>query len=156
MPADVRGGRTGRRGGPEAGVSGRIRLLTVGDVPDLTELVRVNRQFLAPWSPLAEDASFTEEGQRAMVEDILDQHRRGMAFPMVIVDEPGPGPASGPGPGPGPASRRVVGRITLNGTMRHNVRSQRVLERNGFTRIGVAREYLKIAGSGRTTYCFSW
>jgi ribosomal-protein-alanine N-acetyltransferase len=32
------------------------------------------------------------------------------------------------------------------GTLLHNAASQRVLERNGFTRIGVAPAYLKIAG----------
>jgi ribosomal-protein-alanine N-acetyltransferase len=32
------------------------------------------------------------------------------------------------------------------GTLLHNVASQRVLERNGFTRIGVAPTYLNIAG----------
>ncbi|MCD9152953.1 GNAT family N-acetyltransferase [Aeromicrobium duanguangcaii] len=33
------------------------------------------------------------------------------------------------------------------GTLAHNVRSQRVLEKNGFVRFGVAPAYLKIAGS---------
>jgi ribosomal-protein-alanine N-acetyltransferase len=32
------------------------------------------------------------------------------------------------------------------GTLTHNVRSQRVLERNGFERFGLAPNYLKIAG----------
>jgi ribosomal-protein-alanine N-acetyltransferase len=32
------------------------------------------------------------------------------------------------------------------GTLMHNVASQRVLERNGFARFGVAPQYLKIAG----------
>jgi ribosomal-protein-alanine N-acetyltransferase len=32
------------------------------------------------------------------------------------------------------------------GTVPHNVRSQRVLERNGFTRFGLAPQYLSIAG----------
>lgn len=32
------------------------------------------------------------------------------------------------------------------GTLLHNVRSQRVLEHNGFVRFGVAPEYLNIAG----------
>ena len=32
------------------------------------------------------------------------------------------------------------------GTLLHNVRSQRVLERNGFVRYGVAANYIKIAG----------
>jgi [ribosomal protein S5]-alanine N-acetyltransferase len=33
-----------------------------------------------------------------------------------------------------------------SGTMLHNVASQKVLERNGFIRFGVAGKYLKIAG----------
>jgi ribosomal-protein-alanine N-acetyltransferase len=33
------------------------------------------------------------------------------------------------------------------GTLVHNVRSQRVLERNGFVRFGLAPEYLEIAGT---------
>ncbi|MGV8977203.1 MAG: GNAT family N-acetyltransferase [Cellulomonas sp.] len=33
------------------------------------------------------------------------------------------------------------------GTLRHNVRSQRVLERNGFVRFGLAPAYLNIAGT---------
>ena len=32
------------------------------------------------------------------------------------------------------------------GTLKHNVRSQRVLERNGFERFGMAPKYLRIAG----------
>ena len=32
------------------------------------------------------------------------------------------------------------------GTLRENIRSQRVLERNGFVRFGLAPEYLRIAG----------
>ncbi len=32
------------------------------------------------------------------------------------------------------------------GTLVHNTGSQKVLERNGFERIGLARAYLKIAG----------
>ena len=32
------------------------------------------------------------------------------------------------------------------GTLKHNIRSQRVLERNGFERFGLAPRYLKIAG----------
>jgi ribosomal-protein-alanine N-acetyltransferase len=32
------------------------------------------------------------------------------------------------------------------GTLRHNIRSQKVLERNGFQRFGLAPRYLKIAG----------
>ena len=41
------------------------------------------------------------------------------------------------------------------GTLLRNTGSQRVLERNGFVRIGVAPRYLMIAGRGRITSCSS-
>ena len=44
----------------------------------------------------------------------------------------------------------AFGRLGLHrieaGTLPHNVASQRVLQRNGFERIGLARNYLRIAG----------
>jgi [ribosomal protein S5]-alanine N-acetyltransferase len=154
------------------------RLITVDDAPALTELIRANRAFLAPWEPLRGEDYFTEAGQRADIERALERHDHGNALPCVIVDHTG----------------AVVGRITLNGIVRgafqscsvgywlsaaaggrglataalcetiavafgelglhriqaetlpHNVASQRVLERNGFVRIGMAPTYLKIAG----------
>jgi len=154
------------------------RLVTLDDVPALAELVRVNRDFLAPWEPIRGDDFFTVDGQRAAIEAALDRHGEGSIEPHVIVDGAG----------------RVVGRITLNeivrgpfqschlgywvsaadngrglataavrhmirvafdelrlhrieaGTLLHNVGSQRVLERNGFVRFGVAPAYLNIAG----------
>jgi ribosomal-protein-alanine N-acetyltransferase len=39
-------------------------------------------------------------------------------------------------------------------TLLHNVRSQRVLERNGFTRIGMAPGYLRIAGRWQDHYLY--
>ena len=46
--------------------------------------------------------------------------------------------------------RAAFGELGLHrveaGTLGHNVRSQRVLERNGFTRFGLAPAYLRIAG----------
>jgi ribosomal-protein-alanine N-acetyltransferase len=154
------------------------RLVTLDDVPVLAELLRVNRDFLAPWDPVREDVYFTPGGQLAVVRALLEQHAQGVALPHVIVNSSG----------------RVVGRVTVNnivlgafrsaqlgywvgaedngrghataavgeimdivfgelrlhrleaGTLRHNVRSRRVLERNGFSRIGVAEKYLHIAG----------
>ncbi|MGI5213963.1 GNAT family N-acetyltransferase [Plantactinospora sp. CA-290183] len=154
-----------------------IRLVRLDDVPALTELLRANREFLAPWEPLRGDDYFTVEGQEAVIRTVLSQHEQGFTLPYVILD-----------------SGRLVGRITLNeivrgpfqscrlgylvgsadngrgvataavramagvafaelglhrieaGTLRHNLASQRVLERNGFTRFGVAPKYLKIAG----------
>ena len=154
------------------------RPVTLDDVPALAELLRVNRDFLAPWEPIRDDDYFTVDGQRTVIQAALERHQEGSILPHVIVDD----------------SCRVVGRITLNeivrgpfqscslgywvnasdngrgvatvavrdiirvafeelglhriqaGTLLHNVRSQRVLEHNGFLQFGVAPEYLKIAG----------
>lgn len=154
------------------------RLVTLDDVPVLAELLRVNRDFLAPWVPVRGDDYFTVVGQHDVVRTALERHREGSTLPHVILDDAG----------------RVVGNITLNGIVRgsfqscssgcwvsaadngrglattavhdvtrvafeelelhriqaetllHNVRSQRVLERNRFVRFGVAPAYLNIAG----------
>jgi [ribosomal protein S5]-alanine N-acetyltransferase len=154
------------------------RLVTLGDVPVLAELVCRNRGFLAPWDPVHSEEYFTVDGQRAVVRDLLARYEQGSVLPHVILAGTG----------------RVVGRITLNSIVRgahqscsmgywvsaadngrgyataavrnviqvaftelglhrieaatllHNTRSQRVLERNGFARIGMAPAYLNIAG----------
>lgn len=154
------------------------RLVTLDDIPVLAELLRVNRDFLAPWEPIRGDEYFTADGQRIVIRNALARNEQGSALPHVILDDSG----------------RVVGRITLNDIVRgpfqscsmgywvgaadngrglataavrdiigvafeelglhriqaetllHNVRSQRVLERNGFARFGVAPAYLNIAG----------
>jgi ribosomal-protein-alanine N-acetyltransferase len=155
------------------------RLVTLDDVPVLAELLRVNRDFLAPWDPIRGDDYFTVDGQLAVIRTAAEGHAQGSTLPHVILDDTG----------------RVVGRITLNGIVRgpfqscslgywvgaadngrglataavrdivqvafdnlglhrveaatllHNVRSQRVLERNGFVHFGVAPAYLNIAGA---------
>ncbi len=154
------------------------RLITPADAPVLAQLLRLNRDFLAPWEPLRGDDYFTEDRQRIAIQDALREQQEGRNLPLVIVDGAG----------------GVVGRITLNNIVRgafqscsvgywvseaaggrgvataalkqiisvafgelglhrlqaetllHNVASQKVLERNGFVRIGMAPTYLKIAG----------
>lgn len=154
------------------------RLITLDDVPELAELARANREFMAPWEPIRPDDYFTVDGQHTVVQAALGAYDLGTALPRVILDDSG----------------RLVGRITLNGIVRgpflscsvgywvgaadngrglatsavqdikrvafdelglhriqaeillHNVASQRVLERNGFVRFGLAPTYLKIAG----------
>lgn len=144
----------------------------------MAELLRANREFLAPWEPIRGEDYFTVVGQRAVIQDALERHGQGSTLPHVILDDSG----------------RVIGRITLSGIVRgpfqscsmgywvsatdngrgfataavreivrvafeelglhrvqaeillHNVKSQRVLERNGFVRFGMAPAYLNIAG----------
>jgi ribosomal-protein-alanine N-acetyltransferase len=158
-------------------VSITTRLVSFEDVPVLAELLRVNRDFLAPFEPIRDEDYFTVDGQHAVIRAALERHEQGTTLPHVIVE-----------------SGRVLGRITLNeivrgplqscslgywvgsadngrgvattavrgfvrvafeelglhrveaGTLLHNVASQRVLERNGFVRFGVAPKYLNIAG----------
>jgi ribosomal-protein-alanine N-acetyltransferase len=154
------------------------RLITLEDAAALAELLRVNREFLAPWNPAQPDGYATADAQRAAIGELLGRYEQGAALPHVILDSAG----------------GVAGRITLSGIVRgsfqscamgfwlsearngrglasaavaeiisvafgelglhriqaetllHNTRSQRVLERNGFARIGMAPAYLKIAG----------
>jgi [ribosomal protein S5]-alanine N-acetyltransferase len=81
---------------------GATRLVTLEDAPILAELLRVNRDFLAPWDPVRDDAYFTDGGQRAVIDDALERCQQGSTLPHVILDE----------------SHRVVGRVTLNGIVR--------------------------------------
>ncbi|MCZ2404074.1 GNAT family N-acetyltransferase [Paenarthrobacter sp. Z7-10] len=154
------------------------RLIAPNDAFVLAELMRANRDFMAPWEPTRTPEFFTESGQRAAIDEVLVRHEQGTVLPHVILD----------------AGGSVVGRITLNGivrgafqscsvgywvsaaangcgfataavreiksvafedlglhriqaeTLRHNAGSQRVLDHNGFVRIGMAPAYLKIAG----------
>lgn len=155
------------------------RLLVLDDAPVLAELLRANRDFLAPWHPRRGEDYFGDEGQKRAVARVLEEYDTGRSVPRVILD----------------AQQRVVGTITLQSisrgffqscsvaywlaenaqghglataalrevtelafhelrlhrvqaeTLPHNVRSQRVLERVGFTKYGMAEAYIQIAGS---------
>jgi [ribosomal protein S5]-alanine N-acetyltransferase len=154
------------------------RLVTLDDVPALTELVLANRDFLAPWEPVRGADYFTQDAQRALVTAGLERHRLHQSVPHVILSETGQvagrvtlndivwGPfqschlgywVSGDQNGRGLATAAVrhmvevaFGELGLHriqaGTLLYNTGSQRVLERNGFTRFGVAPQYLRIAG----------
>jgi ribosomal-protein-alanine N-acetyltransferase len=155
------------------------RRITLDDAPVFAELLRANREFLAPWEPVRPEAYFTDGGQREVIRAALEQQEQGSTLPHVIVDDSGSvvgritlngitrGPfqscslgywlsASDNGRGLATAAVRDMMRVAFEelglhrieaGTLLHNVRSQRVLERNGFVRFGVAPAYLKIAGA---------
>ena len=137
-----------------------------------------NRPFLAPYEPVRPSEYWTVEGQRARLADparhdwlILDD---GAPAGTVSLSNVGRGHlqraiisywvAESRG-GRGLATAAVAGvagiafeRLDLHrleaGTLVDNVRSQRVLEKNGFDRIGLARKYLEIAGEWRDHVLF--
>jgi len=153
------------------------RLVTLDDAPALAALVSENRDFLAPWEPTRDEIYFTAEGQRAIIETVLEQHERGFTRPHVIIEDGqivgritlneilrGPAQSCRVGywvipalNGRGIASAALADMIQLAftglglhrieaGTLVYNTASQRVLQRNGFERFGLAPKYLKIAG----------
>ena len=156
-----------------------LRLLDAGDAAALAAAYVRNREHLAPWEPVREDAFFTEQGQAADVDAHLASALSGASVPLALEER---------------STGRIIGRFTLSGIVRgpfqsanlgywvdgarngrgiatsavrevlrmsrdeldlhrvqaatlpHNAASQRVLERNGFERIGFAPRYLRIAG----------
>jgi ribosomal-protein-alanine N-acetyltransferase len=153
----------------------RIRAVEVADAAALASAYRANRRFLAPWEPIRDDAFYTPGGQRSRIATgrsdaasygcvILDDD--GSIVGTIALSGIVRGPAqsanlgywvgeSSTGRGLATLAVRLIldvafGELDLHrvqaGTLRHNVGSQKVLERNGFERIGVARSYLLIAG----------
>ena len=62
-----------------------VRVASEDDAAALTELLRTNRDFLAPWEPAREDGFFTEERQRQDLVRALSRHRDGATVPYVIL-----------------------------------------------------------------------
>lgn len=153
------------------------RLVTRDDVPALVDLLRANRDFLAPWEPLRTNDFFTAEYQCTAIAGLLEQYEMGAMVPHVILDEGDivgritlnnvvRGPlqsaklgswvaSAANGRGVATAAVAAIVRVAFDelklhriaaATLLHNIRSQRVLERSGFVRFGVAPRYLQIAG----------
>jgi ribosomal-protein-alanine N-acetyltransferase len=154
-----------------------VRLVTEDDAATVAELLRSNRDFLAPWDPERQDDFFTDATQRELLDQALARHRKGTMTPLVIVEDEhvvgrlnindivrgafqsahlgywvaqaanGRGVATA---AVGAAVRLAFTELRLHrlqaDTLLHNVASQRVLAHNGFTRIGIAPQYLRIAG----------
>jgi [ribosomal protein S5]-alanine N-acetyltransferase len=155
-----------------------IRPLRPEDAAELAALLVENRDFLAPFEPLRDETFFTAEGQRGRIEAhdseafaiLWDEQIAGTVTISNIVYGPLQSANLGywvaqPLNGRGLATKAVgevaelaFGRLALHrleaGTLVDNLASQRVLEKNGFERIGLARRYLQIAGEWRDHLLF--
>ena len=155
-----------------------IRPLAVADARDLLALRLANREFMAPFDPVRPDEFFTLEAQTEVARNadglkfaILDD---GELAGLVSVSDIVQGAFQSANlgywvdagrNGRGLATRAVgvlvahaFGPLGLHrlqaGTLVDNVASQRVLEKNRFERIGLARNYLHIGGAWRDHLLF--
>jgi ribosomal-protein-alanine N-acetyltransferase len=155
-----------------------IRPLTAVDAPELAALLVDNRAFLAPFEPPRDERFYTIEGQ---LERLERENKHGFAIldgariaGIVALSNVVRGPLQSANlgywvaeqaNGQGLATKAVgelipvaFGELGLHrleaGTLVDNVGSQRVLEKNGFERIGVARGYLHIGGAWRDHVLF--
>jgi ribosomal-protein-alanine N-acetyltransferase len=157
-----------------------IRLLQPGDEHELAALYRANRDFLRPFEPTRPAEFFTAAAQRRRIDRIGDDLWRwaiqadgrmvGMIALADVVREPLQLGNIGyfvdrAHNGRGYATRAVAdvvqfafGRGGLHrleaGTLPDNYASQRVLEKNGFVRFGLARKLLRIDGEWRDHVLF--
>jgi [ribosomal protein S5]-alanine N-acetyltransferase len=155
-----------------------IRPLAEADARDLLARRLANRAFLAPFDPERPESFFTLATQREIARNpdglrfaILDAgalagtialsnvsygpFRSGNVGYWVSADRNGRGLATR---AVGELVQRAFGELGLHrleaGTLVDNSASQRVLARNGFERIGLARRYLHINGAWRDHLLF--
>jgi ribosomal-protein-alanine N-acetyltransferase len=158
-----------------------IRPVRPEDAEELAALYAANRDFLAPFEPVRPPEFFTAEGQRDRLERQLagESHPFSIFDAYAIAGtinlfgivreslESGTigywvdGPRNGRGLATGAVGEMLeyafedldLHRIEA-ATLVDNVPSQRVLEKNGFERIGLARSYLRIADHWRDFFLF--
>jgi ribosomal-protein-alanine N-acetyltransferase len=158
-----------------------IRAVRPEDAGELAALYRANRDFLAPFEPVRPPEFFTAEGQtarlrRQLADDthpfaILDDGSIAGTINLFGIVRDGPESGAigywvdGARNGRGLATAAVgemlefaFGDLGLHrveaATLVENLPSQRVLEKNEFERIGLARGYLRIAGDWRDFFLF--
>ena len=160
-----------------AGGSAAIRRLTPDDADELVALLVANRESHGPYQPIRPDGFFTVGAQRerlAVTEHlygILDGDALAGAIELSNLAR-GPFQSASvgywvdePRGGRGLATRAVAAIIELAfgeldlhrleaATLVDNVASRRVLEKNRFDCIGLARRYLQIAGAWRDHLLF--
>jgi len=159
-----------------------IRPVRPEDGEELAALYSANRDFLAPFEPIRPPEFFTGDGQRERLERqladethpfaILDgDYIAGTINLFHIVRESlqsgtigywVDGPRNGRGIATGAVGEIVayafedldLHRVEAS-TLVDNIASQRVLEKNDFERIGLARGFLRTPATGATSISFS-
>jgi ribosomal-protein-alanine N-acetyltransferase len=158
-----------------------IRAVRPGDAAELAALYLANRDFLAPFEPVRPPQFFTPDGQaarlrRQLADDthpfaILDGDAIAGTINVFGIVRDGPesctigywvdGARNGRGLATGAVEQILgyaFGELGLHrveaATLVDNVPSQRVLEKNGFEQIGLARSYLRIADGWRDFFLF--
>jgi ribosomal-protein-alanine N-acetyltransferase len=158
-----------------------IRPLRAEDAEELAALYAANRDFLAPYEPVRPPEFFTADGQRERLQRQLDDETHPFAILEggeiagtinlfhIVRESLQSGTigywVDGARNGRGLATRAVgeivdfaFGELDLHrveaATLVDNVGSQRVLEKSGFERIGLARRYLRIDDDWRDFFLF--
>ncbi|WP_205475092.1 GNAT family N-acetyltransferase [Nocardioides sp. SYSU D00038] len=162
----------------------RVVPLTVEHVDALAAAYARNREHLAPWDPDRPDSFFTVDGQAEAVGAQLQATALGQAFSWVVehgdlvvgrvtinnvvraVLQSGnvgywiDAEHTGRGLATAAVEHAAAGALAAGlhrleaGTLVHNVASQGVLRRTGFERIGLARNFLFVAGQWRDHVLF--
>ena len=161
-----------------------IRPLREGDWPQVGEAYRRNREHLVRWDPERPASFWTDAGQRLDAQRLVTAAEEGRTYSYLLThggqvvgrglitnlvrahmlsavvgywvdhEHQGRGLATAM-TGYLVQEATEIGLHRLEaGTMVENVASQRVLERSGFTRIGVARQLLYIQGQWRDHVLF--
>ena len=78
------------------------RLVSYDDATPFARLLTVNRDYLAPWSPLQSERYYTADGQREILVRDLAVYEAGGMLPLAILDADG----------------AICGRINLNSIVR--------------------------------------
>jgi ribosomal-protein-alanine N-acetyltransferase len=65
------------------------RVVSLGDAEALARQLSANRDYLAPWSPLQDEAYYTADGQREVLARQLTAYDRGAMLPLAILDPDG-------------------------------------------------------------------
>ncbi len=153
-----------------------LRELRADDAPALAAAYRRNRAHLAHWDPVRREAFYTEQGQAAVVDAALASVAQGALASWVLVHGDQvvgrinlnnivrgafhsaalgywvDGAHQGRGLATAAVEHACSEAVALGlhrveaGTLVDNLASQRVLEKCGFARFGLAPAYLFIAG----------